>query len=69
MCIKDLWQALSESSGYDVKAFMDNWTKSTGYPLVTIESTGNKDEFKISQSRFFANGKTGNGYALPVFNL
>jgi aminopeptidase N len=57
---EDLWNALAESSGFPVKDFMDNWTKTTGYPLVTIESVG-KDQFKIKQSRFFSNGKVQSG--------
>jgi aminopeptidase N len=41
-----------------------------GYPLVTIESTGNKDEFTVSQSRFFANGNKGNILsALPIIEI
>jgi aminopeptidase N len=61
----DLWAALSEASGYDVRTFMDAYTKTTGYPLVTVEAvpaTTNKevvstDTFKVSQQRFFSSGK------------
>jgi len=56
----DLWNALSEASGFPVKDFMDNWTKNTGYPLVSIDSTG-KDQFHVKQSRFFSNGNIQTG--------
>eukprot|EP01116_Phalansterium_solitarium_P014381 TRINITY_DN3200_c0_g1_i1.p1 TRINITY_DN3200_c0_g1~~TRINITY_DN3200_c0_g1_i1.p1 ORF type:complete len:914 (+),score=361.44 TRINITY_DN3200_c0_g1_i1:169-2742(+) len=55
---EDLWQALSEASGFPVKEFMDAYTKSTGYALVKIESTGAGNEFAVEQTRFFADGKT-----------
>ncbi len=39
---------------------MDNWTKTTGYPLVSIESVG-ADQFHIKQTRFFSNGTLQSG--------
>ncbi|PRP78523.1 hypothetical protein PROFUN_13580 [Planoprotostelium fungivorum] len=53
----DLWNALSEASGYDVANFMNGYTKKTGYPLVTVESTSDPSVFKVSQQRFLASGK------------
>lgn len=54
---QDLWQALSEASGFDIKSFMDPFTKTTGYPLISITSTSKENEFEVEQQRFFANGK------------
>jgi len=53
----DLWDALSEASGYDVASFMNCYTKKTGYPLITVESTEDPSVFKVSQQRFLASGK------------
>jgi len=53
----DLWKALGEASGYDVQGFMSSYTQETGYPLLTVESTSNPSEFKVSQRRFIAEGK------------
>jgi aminopeptidase N len=36
---EDLWKGLEEGSGFQVNTFMDAFTKTTGYPLVSIEST------------------------------
>ncbi|MCP9257385.1 Aminopeptidase [Dirofilaria immitis] len=35
----DLWDALSEASGQDIKTLMSTWTKQMGYPLVSIPVT------------------------------
>lgn len=34
---EDLWQALAEQSGMDVRTFMDAFTKKVGYPMVTVK--------------------------------
>ncbi|CAG8472919.1 15099_t:CDS:10 [Acaulospora morrowiae] len=52
----DLWDALSETSGKDVRGFMSNWTTKVGYPVLTIEeSTSDSADtsitLKIHQSR------------------
>jgi aminopeptidase N len=53
---------LSEvASGFDVKEFMDKYTKTTGYPLISIESTSNPTEFKVSQQRFLSGEKKPEG--------
>lgn len=50
--LKDLWDALSESSRKDVKDFMDNWIKKTGYPVLSLEQ---KDgNLHARQQRFLA---------------
>jgi aminopeptidase N len=33
----DLWDALGQASGQDVKAFMDKWLTRSGYPVVDID--------------------------------
>ncbi|KAJ3098970.1 Aminopeptidase 2 mitochondrial [Physocladia obscura] len=57
----DLWKHLSLSSGTDVATLAHNWTKETGFPLVTVESQVYDDESKtltvsVSQKRFLASG-------------
>jgi len=59
---EDLWNALSEVANVDVKSFMDNYTKTTGYPLITVEATAAEEKFVVSQRRFFSNGKVLNPY-------
>ena len=54
---EDLWLALSESSGKDVKSFMDNWTKNTGFPVISItQNEENPLKFQVTQNRFLAQG-------------
>lgn len=52
---KDLWNALSETSGVDVQAFMDPWIRKVGYPLVTL--TEDSSCLELQQQRFLASGK------------
>jgi aminopeptidase N len=50
----DLWSAISEASGQDINAQMDNWIKKIGYPVVTVaEEPG---QISIRQSRFLSTG-------------
>ena len=50
----DLWAALSEASGKEVAAFMDNWIRKIGFPVVTIaEEPG---QLGIKQNRFLSSG-------------
>ena len=50
----DLWTALSEASGKDVKNFMDPWIRKIGFPVITIaEEPG---QLGIKQSRFLSTG-------------
>jgi len=48
---KDLWQALEEVSGKPVGKIMADWTKQSGYPILSVHKTGKGFEF--NQSRFF----------------
>lgn len=50
----DLWNALSNASGQDVRTFMDPWIRKIGFPVVTIaEEPG---QITIRQSRFLNSG-------------
>ncbi|KAJ2902484.1 Alanine/arginine aminopeptidase [Zalerion maritima] len=49
-----LWTALSEASGTDVNALMDNWIQKVGFPMLSIkEGSG---EITVKQSRFLSTG-------------
>ena len=48
---RDLWNALSTTSGKDVASFMDAWLEQPGYPLVTLKLEG--DSLQLSQKQFF----------------
>jgi aminopeptidase N len=51
----DLWAALSKASGQDVDAFMGNWIRKIGFPVVTIvEEPG---QLNVKQSRFLTSGE------------
>lgn len=51
---KDLWKALSDSSGKDVETFMDPWIRKLGYPLLTVaEEPG---QIGVRQTRFLLTG-------------
>jgi len=56
---RDLWKALSESSGIDVESLMGSWIKDVGYPVVTIEDfkqSNNEAIITLSQKRFISSG-------------
>jgi len=56
---RDLWKALSESSGIDVETLMGSWIKDVGYPVVSINDykEGNNDmTLSLSQKRFISSG-------------
>eukprot|EP00727_Mastigamoeba_balamuthi_P007514 m51a1_g3383 putative puromycin-sensitive aminopeptidase-like (864) ;mRNA; f:495047-498699 len=57
---EDLWQALKEASGVDVKALMSCWTSTPGYPVISISQVS-PTELKITQQRFFASGSSSEG--------
>lgn len=48
----DLWEAMSEASGKDVKALMTPWLVQSGMPVVKIEAGPSKNKRTLSQSRF-----------------
>ena len=47
----DLWIAFEHVSKQPVRKMMDGWTRTPGYPLVSVSSAGSK--LALSQSRFF----------------
>lgn len=47
----DLWNALSEASGKDVKGLMNTWITQSGYPVVHAALDG--DELVLRQEQFF----------------
>ena len=49
---EDLWDALAETSGEDVRAIMRGWTSWPGYPLLIVRKV--KQGVEIAQERFFA---------------
>ena len=48
---EDLWDALAEASGEDVRNIMKNWTQKPGYPLLTVKKV--QKGILIEQERFF----------------
>ena len=51
----DLWDAIEEATGEPVRSTMDSWIFQGGYPLVTVESSGEADEgtaINVRQQRF-----------------
>ncbi|KAK6528727.1 hypothetical protein TWF694_003967 [Orbilia ellipsospora] len=50
----DLWAALSEASGQNVNAIMNNWIKVTGFPVLDVTETA--DTLAIRQKRFLSTG-------------
>jgi len=55
---EDLWQALGEASGVDVRTFMDTFTKAVGYPMVSVKHGAKEGTLEVSQTRFLANGES-----------
>lgn len=48
---RDLWEALSHTSGKNVAAFMDSWLEQPGYPVVTVRVEN--DTLILRQDQFF----------------
>lgn len=50
----DLWSALSDASGQNIKSFMDPWIRNIGFPLITVaEEPG---QITVQQRRFLITG-------------
>lgn len=66
----DLWDALSEVSGKDIKSFMGKWLTQPGHPVVAAKLEGNT--LHLSQERFYADptvtNKTGAIWPLPLLS-
>ena len=52
---KDLWSGITEASGLDVAAIMANWVLKVGFPVLTVEETG-ESSIKVTQNRFLSTG-------------
>lgn len=52
---EDLWNHLGKQSGKPVPEIMSVWTKKVGYPIVTVEESGDKT-LKLTQHRFLKTG-------------
>lgn len=50
----DLWDALSQVSGKNVRAVMEIWTKKVGYPVITVKEESGK--LTITQNRYLSTG-------------
>ena len=61
---RDLWDALSQSSGRDVASFMDAWLEQPGYPVVTAKVEN--DCLILSQKQFFIGEHEDKGRLWPV---
>ncbi|EHL00359.1 putative Aminopeptidase 2, mitochondrial [Glarea lozoyensis 74030] len=48
----DLWAALSDASGKDLKETMDIWTKHIGYPVLTVTENEGDNTVHVKQNRF-----------------
>ncbi|KIW01467.1 uncharacterized protein PV09_07224 [Verruconis gallopava] len=48
----DLWAALADASGKDVKKIMEIWTKNVGYPVVSVTEDAAKSLIHVKQNRF-----------------
>lgn len=52
----DLWAALSDASGKDVRKAMEIWTKKVGYPVVTVKEDEGSNKIHVKQNRFLRTG-------------
>jgi puromycin-sensitive aminopeptidase len=60
---RDLWQALSETSGKQVEHIVRTWIETPGFPLLTVRDDNDEATvgFAVSHERFFANPHTAAG--------
>ncbi|MGT2729579.1 M1 family metallopeptidase [Streptococcus phocae subsp. salmonis] len=61
---RDLWDALSESSGKDVATFMDAWLEQPGYPVLSAKVEN--DQLILSQKQFFIGQATDQQRIWPI---
>ncbi len=47
----DLWEALEQASGKQIKHIMNTWISQSGYPVVTLTRSG--DQLSLTQQQFF----------------
>ncbi|KAJ2003455.1 hypothetical protein GGI04_000554 [Coemansia thaxteri] len=53
---ENLWSALSEASGVDVSQFMALWTRTIGYPIVTVTELDGGKQIQVRQNRYLSAG-------------
>lgn len=53
----DLWKALSDVSGHDIKKMMDSWIMNPGYPLLSVTKVDDSS-IKIERKRMHSSGRT-----------
>ncbi len=65
----DLWIALSQASGRDVRAFAADWTEQPGFPLVSVTAQCDANgarTISLSQQRFLLSGSDAAGLRWKV---
>ena len=62
----DLWESLREVSGKPVEQFMSAWTTQAGLPMLDLTDTPKKQQIKLSQRRFLADGSKINSQNWPI---
>lgn len=60
----DLWQALQDASGKNVKQFMNGWIEKSGFPLISV--TQNNNKLSVSQKRFADSEQPTDDSAWPI---
>ena len=60
----DLWQALEDASGKQVKRFMNDWISTPGFPLV--RAAQNDTMLRLQQEQFSSNGKATAASIWPI---
>ncbi|KAJ2493003.1 hypothetical protein IWW37_001007 [Coemansia sp. RSA 2050] len=53
---EDLWIALSEASGVNVSQFMALWTRTIGYPILTVAEVEGGKQIRVRQNRYLSAG-------------
>ncbi|KAJ2808878.1 hypothetical protein H4R20_000571 [Coemansia guatemalensis] len=53
---RDLWRALTDASGVDVTKFMAIWTRTIGYPIITVTELDNGSKIEVQQNRYLSAG-------------
>ncbi|KAH3743285.1 puromycin-sensitive aminopeptidase [Pelomyxa schiedti] len=64
---EDLWDALTEASGIDIAKGMSAWTKTMGYPVVSIYANASTITFKQTRMMFCTSNKaTDQQWWIPI---
>jgi puromycin-sensitive aminopeptidase len=60
---QDLWQAIGEASGKEIKEMMHGWVYQAGYPVVNVDMVPHKKAMGAEQERFFLLSKDNHAFA------